>query len=87
MRDYRDDLVNEDGTKEGTVKDALQETRKIMCEMEKLLEDIEGNLHGNRQETVMTDREPQNLLDEARCIAGLSYDLLNKVRRIKETLI
>lgn len=89
MRDYRDEpvLSCEEGTKEGTVKDALQEARKIMCEMESMLSDIEINLHGDKQESVLMEREPQNLLDEARCLAGFSYDILNRVRRIKNTLI
>jgi hypothetical protein len=89
MRDYRDEPVLncEDGNKEVSVKDALQEARKIMCEMDSMLSDIEANLYGKNQESVMTDRDPQNLLDEAKCIAGFSYDLMSRIKRIKDVLI
>jgi hypothetical protein len=69
-----------------TIANCLQETNKILREIEVELGDIGSTIFG--QAAVENDRKsPQCLQEEAAYSAGLAYDCLNRLKRIKEGLI
>ena len=69
-----------------TLANSIQETNKILRDMDAELTDMIGTILG--QESTDTERRsPSCLHEEAAMVAGLAYDCLLKVKRIKEGLI
>ena len=69
-----------------TIANSVQEANKILRDMDTELTDMIGTILG--QESTDTERRsPSCLHEEAAMVAGLAYDCLLKVKRIKEGLI
>lgn len=84
LKDSMDIPVERD--KGVTITNCIQETNKILREIEVELDDMEGMVLGPASGE--NDRKsPQCLRDEAAYAAGLAYDLLLKLKRIKAGLI
>jgi hypothetical protein len=86
MREYDCASTGQTLEKRPTVKDSVQETRKILCELETVLEDISSVVIGERPEP---DKpfEPDCLLTEAKMVVGLAYDALNMAKNLKDSLL
>ena len=71
-----------------SVKDSLQESRKILHELNDVLEsiiiDVMGDNSRNDSDKLV---EPDCLNNEAKIITGIAYELLNKAKRIREALL
>ena len=90
MMDYcaRESTLNEmsEIAKEQSIKMSIQETHKILREMNCLLKEFASIVNGERKED-KTEREAICLWDEARLLTALAYENLQKLNEIKGSII
>lgn len=69
-----------------SVKNDIQETKKILMEMQSVLCEFEAIVIGQRDEGDKP-KEANCIADDARIVAGLAYSCLQRVNRIKESIV
>ena len=90
MNDYcaRESTLNETSevAREQSIKMSIQETHKILREMNCLLQEFSSVVNGSRQED-KTEKDASCLWDEARLLTALAYENLHKLSEIKGSII
>ena len=69
----------------GTIKTDVQETNKILADMDSILSDIEVFLNGSLGEDAAR-KDVKCLRDETRIMASVAYNCLQRIQRIKEII-
>lgn len=69
-----------------SVKNDIQQTKKILFEMQSILCDFEAIVIGQRDEGDKP-KEANCICDDARIVAELAYTCLQRVNRIKESIV
>ena len=69
-----------------SVKNDIQETKKILMEMQLVLCEFEAIVIGQRDEGDKP-KEANCIADDARIVTGLAYSCLQRVNRIKESIV
>ena len=90
MMDYcaRESTINEreEVGKDQTIKMSIQETYKILRDMNSSLHEFASIVNGDRPED-KTPRDASSLWDEARLLVALAYENLQKLNEIKGSII
>ena len=72
--------------REQTVGASIQETHKILREMNNILKVFASIVNGDKPED-KTERDVSSLWDESRLLVALAYENLQKLNEIKESII
>ena len=90
MLDYcaRESTLNDIGevAREQSIKMNIQETHKILCEMNCLLKEFSSVVNGSKQED-KTEKDASCLCEEAMILTALAYENLHKLSEIKGSII
>lgn len=69
-----------------SIKNDIQEAKKVLMEMQAILCDFEAIVIGQRDEGDKP-KEANCICDDARIVAGLAYTCLQRVNRIRESIV
>ena len=69
-----------------SIRNDIQEAKKVLMEMQASLGDFEAIVTGQRDEGDKP-KEANCICDDARIVAGLAYYCLQRVNRIKESIV
>ena len=90
MMDYcaKESTINstDEVMREQTIKMSIQETYKILKDMNCMLQEFSAIVNGSKQED-KTPRDASSLWEEARMVTALAYENLQKLSEIKGSII
>ena len=79
--------MDEEVTRDQTIKASIQETRKILLEMHSVLVDFASIVNGDQKTDDKIQRDAKSLWEESRLLTALAYENLQKLNEIRMSII